>query len=67
MKGSAPDDNTFMKNGIEVEIPEDDEKSRQKMIIDAEFMDSRSNMESTSWSAQRIGSYEPLPVGPFRQ
>lgn len=29
---------TFMKNGIEVEMPEDDEKSRQNMIIAAEFM-----------------------------
>ena len=29
---------TFMKNGIEVCIPEDDEKSRQNMIIAAEFM-----------------------------
>ncbi|MBR2540973.1 MAG: hypothetical protein IKE85_09170 [Mogibacterium sp.] len=29
---------TFMKNGIEVCMPEDDEKSRQNMIIAAEFM-----------------------------
>ena len=29
---------TFVKNGIEVEMPEDDEKSRQNMIIAAEFM-----------------------------
>ena len=29
---------TFMKNGIEVCTPEDDEKSRQNMIIAAEFM-----------------------------
>ena len=29
---------TFMKNGIEVCIPEDDEKSRQNMVIAAEFM-----------------------------
>lgn len=29
---------TYMKNGIEVEMPEDDEKSRQNMIIAAEFM-----------------------------
>lgn len=29
---------TFMKNGIEVEMPDDDEKSRQNMIIAAEFM-----------------------------
>lgn len=29
---------TFMKNSIEVEMPEDDEKSRQNMIIAAEFM-----------------------------
>lgn len=28
----------FMKNGIEVCMPEDDEKSRQNMIIAAEFM-----------------------------
>jgi aspartate/glutamate racemase len=27
-----------MKNGIEVCMPEDDEKSRQNMIIAAEFM-----------------------------
>lgn len=30
---------TFMKNGIEVCMPEDDEKSRQNMIIAAEFME----------------------------
>ena len=29
---------TFMKNGIEVCMLEDDEKSRQNMIIAAEFM-----------------------------
>ena len=29
---------TFMKNGIEVCMPEDNEKSRQNMIIAAEFM-----------------------------
>ena len=29
---------TFMKNGIEVVMPDDDEKSRQNMIIAAEFM-----------------------------
>lgn len=29
---------TFMKNGIEVEMPDDDEKSRQNMIIASEFM-----------------------------
>ena len=29
---------TFMKNGIEVCMPEDDEKSRQNMIIAAEFV-----------------------------
>lgn len=29
---------TFVKNGIEVEMPEDDEKSRQNMIVAAEFM-----------------------------
>ncbi|MBO6127680.1 MAG: hypothetical protein J6P79_02135 [Pseudobutyrivibrio sp.] len=29
---------TFIKNGIEVELPDDDEKSRQNMIIAAEFM-----------------------------
>ena len=29
---------TFMKNGIVVCMPEDDEKSRQNMIIAAEFM-----------------------------
>ena len=29
---------TFMTNGIEVCMPEDDEKSRQNMIIAAEFM-----------------------------
>ena len=29
---------TFMKNGIEVCMPEDDEESRQNMIIAAEFM-----------------------------
>lgn len=29
---------TYMKNGIEVVIPDDDEKSRQNMIIAAEFM-----------------------------
>ena len=29
---------TFMKNGIEVEMPDDDVKSRQDMIIAAEFM-----------------------------
>ena len=29
---------TFVKNGIEVEMPEDDEKSRQNIIIAAEFM-----------------------------
>lgn len=29
---------TFMKNGIEVEMPDDDEKSRQNMIIATEFM-----------------------------
>ena len=29
---------TFIKNGIEVCMPEDDEKSRQNMIIAAEFM-----------------------------
>lgn len=29
---------TFMKNGVEVEMPDDDEKSRQNMIIAAEFM-----------------------------
>ena len=29
---------TSMKNGIEVCMPEDDEKSRQNMIIAAEFM-----------------------------
>ena len=29
---------TFMKYGIEVCMPEDDEKSRQNMIIAAEFM-----------------------------
>ncbi len=29
---------TFTKNGIEVCMPEDDEKSRQNMIIAAEFM-----------------------------
>ena len=29
---------TFMKKGIEVCMPEDDEKSRQNMIIAAEFM-----------------------------
>lgn len=29
---------TFMKNGIEVCMPKDDEKSRQNMIIAAEFM-----------------------------
>lgn len=29
---------TFMKNGIEVEMPEDDEKSRHNMIVAAEFM-----------------------------
>ena len=29
---------TFMKNGIEVEMPDDDEKSRQNMIVAAEFM-----------------------------
>ena len=29
---------TFMKNGIEVEMPDYDEKSRQNMIIAAEFM-----------------------------
>lgn len=29
---------TFIKNGIEVEMPDDDEKSRQNMIIAAEFM-----------------------------
>ena len=29
---------TFMKNGIEVCMPEADEKSRQNMIIAAEFM-----------------------------
>ena len=29
---------TFMNNGIEVCMPEDDEKSRQNMIIAAEFM-----------------------------
>ena len=29
---------TFMKNGIEVCMPEDDEKSRQNMIIAAVFM-----------------------------
>ena len=28
---------TFMKNGIEVCMPEDDEKSRQNMIIAAAF------------------------------
>ncbi len=28
----------FTKNGIEVEMPDDDEKSRQNMIIAAEFM-----------------------------
>lgn len=28
----------FMKNGIEVCMPDDDEKSRQNMIIAAEFM-----------------------------
>lgn len=28
----------FIKNGIEVEMPDDDEKSRQNMIIAAEFM-----------------------------
>ena len=29
---------TFIKNGIEIEMPDDDEKSRQNMIIAAEFM-----------------------------
>lgn len=29
---------TFIKNGIEVCMPDDDEKSRQNMIIAAEFM-----------------------------
>ncbi len=29
---------TFMKNGIAVEMPDDDEKSRQNMIVAAEFM-----------------------------
>lgn len=29
---------TFIKNGMEVEMPDDDEKSRQNMIIAAEFM-----------------------------
>lgn len=29
---------TFTKNGIEVCMPEDDEKSRQNMIVAAEFM-----------------------------
>lgn len=29
---------TFTKNGIEVCMPDDDEKSRQNMIIAAEFM-----------------------------
>ena len=29
---------TFMKNGIEVEMPDDDVKSRQDMTIAAEFM-----------------------------
>lgn len=28
----------FMKNGVEVEMPDDDEKSRQNMIIAVEFM-----------------------------
>ena len=28
----------FEKNGIEVYMPEDDEKSRQNMIVAAEFM-----------------------------
>lgn len=29
---------TFTKNGIEVCMPKDDEKSRQNMIVAAEFM-----------------------------
>lgn len=29
---------TFIKNGIEIEMPDGDEKSRQNMIIAAEFM-----------------------------
>lgn len=29
---------TFTKNGIEVYMPEEDEKSRQNMIVAAEFM-----------------------------
>ena len=29
---------TFIKNGIEVEMTDDDEKSLQNMIIAAEFM-----------------------------
>lgn len=28
----------FVKNGIEVYMPDDDEKSRQNMIVAAEFM-----------------------------
>lgn len=29
---------TFVKNGIEVVMPDEDEKSRQNMIVAAEFM-----------------------------
>lgn len=29
---------TFIKNGVEMCMPDDDEKSRQNMIIAAEFM-----------------------------
>lgn len=28
----------FMKNGIEISMPEDDERARQNMIIAADFM-----------------------------
>lgn len=38
MRKEVSDVTTFMKNGIEVEMPDDDEKSRQNMIIAAEFM-----------------------------
>ena len=29
---------TYMRNGIEICMPEDDERSRQNMIVAAEFM-----------------------------
>ena len=38
MRKEVSDVTTFMKTGIEVEMPDDDEKSRQNMIIAAEFM-----------------------------